>query len=83
MNQNHSTITTKAPQGTLSQRAAALCVSLLLLMFASPIFAHGGFDHVTGTISKADTNMIMVTTAKGEVGLIVRAKYKQREPIGT
>jgi len=44
---------------------AALCA--ILLVAASFAFAHGGFDHVTGTIAKVDGNTVTVKTATGNV----------------
>jgi len=60
MHQQHSTIITR------SNRVAVLVAGLMLLAF-TPIFAHGGFDHVIGTVAKVDSNMLTVTTAKGPV----------------
>jgi hypothetical protein len=46
----------------------------LLLACASQIFAHGGFDHVTGTVVKLDNNVLTVKTAKGEATVKLDAK---------
>ena len=59
---------------TITIRSAAFCVGLVLLAFATPIFAHGGFDHVTGTVAKVDNNMLTVTTAKGPVMVMLNDK---------
>src|SRR5438132_6605478 len=48
-------------------RAMALWLSLILLTFATAAFAHGGFDHVIGTVTKVDNNVMTVKTAKGDV----------------
>ncbi len=72
MHQNHSTIITKSSQTKFSVRTAVLCVGLLLLAF--PILAHGGFDHVSGTVAKVDNNMLTVTTAKGPVMVMLNDK---------
>jgi hypothetical protein len=64
MHHNRSTIITKA----------ALCLGLVLLAFGSPVFAHGGFDHVTGTVAKLDNNALTVTTAKGDVVVLLNDK---------
>lgn len=45
---------------------AGLSLSLLLVP-ASLLLAHGGFDHVIGTIVQADNHVLMVKTAKGNV----------------
>src|SRR5690349_15711331 len=62
MNNRPNTITTKG-----LARAMALCLSLLLPAFAIVAFAHGGFDHVIGTVSKVDNNVMTVKTTKGDV----------------
>jgi hypothetical protein len=59
---------------TITIRSAAFWVGLVLLAFANPIFAHGGFDHVTGTVAKVDNNMLTVTTAKGPVVVLLNDK---------
>ncbi len=46
----------------------------LLLACAAQVFAHGGFDHVTGTVVKLDNNVLTVKTAKGDVPVILDAK---------
>jgi hypothetical protein len=40
-------------------------LSLILLAFMA--WAHGGFDHVIGTVTKIDNNVLTVHTAKGDV----------------
>jgi hypothetical protein len=49
--------------------ALAFGLSLLLILSgaAAPAFAHGGFDHVQGTIVKVANNVLTVKTAKGNV----------------
>jgi hypothetical protein len=49
-------------------------VSLFLLAFAAQVFAHEGFDHVTGTIAKVNGNVVTVKTAKGNVDVKLDAK---------
>ena len=46
----------------------------LLLACTMQIFAHGGFDHVTGTVVKLDNNVLTVKTAKGDVPVTLDAK---------
>jgi hypothetical protein len=58
----------------ITNRVAALCVGILLLAFTAPMFAHGGFDHVIGTVAKIDNNMLTVTTAKGPVIVMLNDK---------
>ena len=44
------------------------------VMTAGLVLAHGGFDHVTGTIAKVNGNVVTVKTAKGDVDVKVDAK---------
>jgi len=44
-----------------------ILASLLLLALAVPVFAHGGFDHVIGTVVAVSNNVLTVKTAKGNV----------------
>lgn len=39
----------------------------VVLALAPAVFAHGGFDHVIGTVVQASNNMLTVKTAKGNV----------------
>ena len=59
MNHNH-TITTK-------HRAAGLWLSMVLLALPNLLMAHGGFDHVIGTVVAAENDVLTVKTAKGNV----------------
>jgi hypothetical protein len=45
-----------------------------LLTCAAQVFAHGGFDHVTGTVVKMDNNVLTVKTAKGDIPVTLDAK---------
>ena len=45
-----------------------------LLMFAATLIAHGGFDHVIGTVVKADNNILTVKTTKGNVDVRLNDK---------
>jgi hypothetical protein len=38
-----------------------------LLALAALVYAHGGFDHVIGTVVKVDQSVLTVKTAKGNV----------------
>jgi hypothetical protein len=51
-----------------------LCAGVFLLAAAAPVVAHGGFDHVIGTVAKVDHNMLTVTTAKGPVMVMLNDK---------
>ena len=46
----------------------------LVIAFAALVFAHEGFDHVTGTIAKVNGNVVTVKTAKGNVDVKLDAK---------
>jgi membrane peptidoglycan carboxypeptidase len=46
----------------------------LLLACAAQVFAHGGFDHVTGILVKVDNKVLTVRTAKGDVPVTLDAK---------
>lgn len=48
------------------------CLSAGLLTIT--LWAHGGFDHVTGTVSKLDANVLTVKTTKGDVNVKLNAK---------
>ena len=69
MNRNTNTITTKA-----SWRAVSLWLSLALLAVATHVGAHEGFDHVIGTVVKAENNVLTVKTAKGNVDVKLNAQ---------
>ncbi|HTA69734.1 MAG TPA: hypothetical protein VK776_15705 [Bryobacteraceae bacterium] len=48
----------------------ALIAGLMVAVFvfgAAPVFAHGGFDHVMGTVVQVSNNVLTVKTAKGNV----------------
>jgi hypothetical protein len=69
MHLNNRTITTK--RRTL---AAVLSLSFIFLAFANQTLAHGGFDHVIGTIVKVANNVLTVKTAKGNVDVSLNEK---------
>jgi len=48
-------------------RLQAVSLAVILVALAMPAFAHGGFDHVMGTIVKVADNVLTVKTAKGNV----------------
>ncbi len=47
---------------------------MLLLACAAQVFAHGGFDHVTGILVTTEKNVLTVRTAKGDVTVTLDAK---------
>jgi hypothetical protein len=69
MNHNNSTITTKR-----IARQASLWLSLALMAFAAQLGAHGGFDHVIGTVVKVENNVLTVKTARGNVDVRLNEK---------
>lgn len=46
-----------------------IAICLFLAAFAAQVFAHEGFDHVTGTIANVNGNVVTVKTAKGNVAV--------------
>ena len=49
-------------------RALIAGLTVAVFLFAAvPIFAHGGFDHVMGTVVQVSNNVLTVKTAKGHV----------------
>jgi hypothetical protein len=49
-------------------RALIAGLMVAVLVFAAvPVFAHGGFDHVMGTVVQVSNNVLTVKTAKGNV----------------
>jgi hypothetical protein len=69
MNHNNSTIIIRrfAP-------GAWLRVGLVLVALATQIIAHGGFEHVIGTVVKVENNVLTVKTAKGDVDVKLNEK---------
>jgi hypothetical protein len=68
---NHSsniTITKRLKHG------AGLRLSLLFLVFSVQLIAHGGFDHVVGTVVKWENNVLTVKTVKGNVDVRLNEK---------
>src|ERR1700675_817518 len=50
----------------------ALIAGVMVAVFvfaAAPVFAHGGFDHVMGTVVQVSNNVLTVKTAKGNVAV--------------
>src|SRR5713226_1125087 len=53
----------------MTNRLNIIISSMILLVMAAsaPAFAHGGFDHVRGTVVKVANNVLTVKTAQGNV----------------
>lgn len=69
MNHNNST--------TIIRRfahGAWLRAGLVLVALAAQIIAHGGFEHVIGTVVKVENNVLTVKTAKGDVDVKLSEK---------
>ena len=62
MNHSDKTIITKR-----LKHGAVLWLCLLLLALSVQLIAHGGFEHVVGTVVKVENNVLTVKTAKGNV----------------
>ena len=60
---NRLNITTNRPPN----RAQGLTMILLVIAASAPASAHGGFDHIRGTVVKVANNVLTVKTAKGYV----------------
>jgi hypothetical protein len=56
----------------MRSRLSTIIISAVLV--SGLALAHGGFDHVTGTIAKVAGNVVTVKTAKGNVDVKVDAK---------
>lgn len=61
----------RKPNTTITKIAVTLVAFAAL---AVQLFAHEGFDHVSGTIAKVAGNVVTVKTAKGNVDVKVNAK---------
>jgi hypothetical protein len=68
MNRNNTTIIKRLAHG------AWLRVGLVLVALAIQVTAHGGFDHVIGTVVKVENNVLTVKTAKGDVDVKLNEK---------
>jgi hypothetical protein len=62
MNHHSSTIIT-----SVLKRGTAVLPILAILAVAGIVYAHGGFEHVIGTVAKVEQNVLTVKTAKGNV----------------
>jgi len=69
MNYNNSSTTTK-----VFTRKASVWLSLSLLALAAQLAAHGGFDHVIGTVVKIENHVLTVKTAKGKMDVRLNEK---------
>ena len=58
----------------MQRHLLTIIISLLAFCLSAGLYAHGGFDHVQGTVSKLDANVLTVKTAKGDVNVKLDAK---------
>ena len=59
MNRSNIIITNNRP------RRSMVLAALALVAFAAQLMAHGGFDHVRGTVVKVENNVLTVKTTNG------------------
>ena len=64
MNQTNTT--------TISRRM--LSIGIIVLALAATLVAHGGFDHVIGTVVQVSSNVLTVKTTKGNVDVKLNDK---------
>jgi len=64
MNHPHTIITSRR----------TLWMAIIALALAATLFAHGGFDHVIGTVVQVSNNVLTVKTAKGNVDVKMNDK---------
>ncbi len=75
MNPNNSTtITKRLKLGTKRLKLGAWLAGLALIAVAGQLVAHGGFEHVIGTVVKIENNVLTVKTAKGDVDVKLNEK---------
>jgi hypothetical protein len=62
---NRFSITTGRPSNRIP--GVLISIALLIIAASAPLVAHGGFDHVRGTVVKVANNVLTVRTAQGNV----------------
>jgi hypothetical protein len=67
MNHNNTTTISRMHQG-------ACWLIVAIFTSAIQLIAHGGFDHVIGTVVKVDNNVLTVKTSKGNVDVRLNEK---------
>ena len=58
----------------MKQNRSIITTSLAFASFAALALAHGGFEHVMGTVTKVEGGVLTVKTNKGEVPVKLDAK---------
>ncbi|HEX4595306.1 MAG TPA: hypothetical protein VH157_13580 [Bryobacteraceae bacterium] len=56
------------------RRSLIALLATAFVFAALPVFAHGGFDHVMGTVVQVADNVLTVKTAKGNVDVKLDSK---------
>jgi Domain of unknown function (DUF5666) len=49
----------------------SIAIATLILIFSTIVLAHGGLEHVMGTVTKIDSGSITVKTTTGEVKTVM------------
>jgi hypothetical protein len=49
------------------KRGVGVLFTFVMLAVVGPVYAHGGFDHVSGIVVKIEQSVLTVKTAKGNV----------------
>ena len=70
MNNRSNMTISKPPNSVMPFRRGVI----LLLVAAAWVFAHGGFEHVKGTVVKVANNVLTVKTAKGNMEVKLDSK---------
>jgi hypothetical protein len=61
------------PRTTITSRHT-LWMAIIAFALTAALFAHGGFDHVIGTVVQASNTVLTVKTAKGNVDVKLNDK---------
>src|SRR5260370_18263572 len=71
---NSTTISKRLKLGTKRLKLGAWLAGVALIVVAGQLVAHGGFEHVIGTVVKIENNVLTVKTAKGDVDVKLNEK---------
>jgi hypothetical protein len=73
VNHNSTTIIKSSAHGARLP-VGFVTVGIVLVALAMQAMAHGGFDHVIGTVVKVENSVLTVKTAKGDVDVKLNEK---------